>query len=455
MFDPNTREADSTQREVYTPTRLNREARACLEGSFPLLWVQGEVSNLARPASGHLYFTLKDEKAQVRCCLFRTWARYLRFQLRDGDEVILRARISLYEARGEFQLIAEHAEPAGEGALQAQFERLKAELDRAGLFALAHKKPLPRFPGRIGVITSASGAALHDVLTVLRRRYPIAPVRVFSVAVQGAQAAPAICKALQMAARQADCDVLILTRGGGSLEDLWAFNEKSVAQSIFDCPIPVISAVGHEVDTTIADLVADMRAPTPSAAAEIAAPDGKELAREFAGFYQRVGQLFQRALREQIQNFDRTAARLLRQRPDLRLAASEARLIQARRGVLRCMAHHLALRHNRLQGATARLRGLRPERRLRELSERRAGVHGRLAAAMQRCISGQLQTLAGHHRALVAVSPEATLGRGYAIVQLRDGQVVRSSSQAPPGTLISTTLAHGKLQAEVKQCEED
>lgn len=266
------------KRDVLTVSRLNTEVKMLLEDSFPLLWVEGEISNLARPASGHIYLSLKDAHAQVSCAMFRNRNTNLRFQPANGQKVLVRARVSLFEARGNFQLILEHMEPAGDGALQRAFEELKNRLEKEGLFDPDRKRPLPRFPSRIGLITSDRGAAVRDVITVLQRRFPAIPVRVYPVPVQGEKAAVEIARTLDIASERAECDVLILTRGGGSLEDLQAFNTEIVARSIVACDIPVISAVGHEIDFTIADFVADLRAPTPSAAAETAVPDQLELA---------------------------------------------------------------------------------------------------------------------------------------------------------------------------------
>ena len=260
-------------RAPYTVSRLNQEARILLEQEFPMLWVQGEVSNLSRPASGHLYFTLKDANAQVRCALFQNRALLFRDCPRNSQQVLLRGRISLYEARGDFQLIVDYVEEAGAGALRRAYDELRLRLEREGIFASEHKRPLPPFPRRIGVITSASGAAIHDVLSVLNRRCPHLPVMIYPVPVQGEDAAERIANAIRQAAERQDCQVLLLVRGGGSLEDLSAFNQESVARAIFACPIPLVTGIGHESDVTIADFAADLRAATPTAAAELASPD--------------------------------------------------------------------------------------------------------------------------------------------------------------------------------------
>src|SRR5215468_6468104 len=260
-------------REVYSVSRLNREVRILLERGLGVLWVEGELSNLSQPPSGHWYFSLKDRDAQLRCAMYRLKNSLVGFTPRAGMQLLVRGRISLFEPRGEFQLIVEHLEEAGVGALRREFERLKTRLAAEGLFAQERKRALPRFPRRVGVITSPSGAALHDILHILARRYPPAALLVYPAAVQGAAAAPMLVAALRTASARAECDVLILARGGGSLEDLWAFNDERVARAIHGCALPVVCGVGHEIDFTIADFAADARAPTPSAAAELVVPD--------------------------------------------------------------------------------------------------------------------------------------------------------------------------------------
>ena len=264
------------ERRILSVSSLNREARRIVETGLGTVWVEGEISNLSRPSSGHLYWSLKDSDAQVRCAMFRLAARGLGFELANGQQVLLRARASLYEARGEYQLIVEYAEEAGEGVLRRKFEELKRRLAAEGLFEPARKRAIPKMPRRIGVITSGTGAALHDVLTALRRRFPLTSVLIYPTPVQGPGSAEEIARTLALADRRAECDVLILTRGGGSLEDLWAFNEEVVARAIAALALPIICGVGHEIDFTIADFVADLRAPTPSQAAELAVPDQRE-----------------------------------------------------------------------------------------------------------------------------------------------------------------------------------
>ena len=269
-------DGSAPERDIYSVSRLNLEARLLLEQGFPRIWLEGELSNVSRPSSGHLYFTLKDARAQIRAAMFRSRNQAIRFRPEEGLQVLVRGRVSLYEPRGDYQLIVDHMEEAGDGALRRAFEELKRKLDAEGLFDAARKQPLPALPARIGVITSPSGAAVRDVISVLRRRFPAIPVLIYPVPVQGKEAGGEIANAIRLASRRADCDVLILTRGGGSLEDLWPFNEEVVARAIHDCRIPLVSAVGHEIDFTIADFVADRRAATPSAAAELVTPDQLE-----------------------------------------------------------------------------------------------------------------------------------------------------------------------------------
>src|SRR6202522_4096960 len=289
-----------SDRDIYSVSRLNREVRILLERGFGSLWLEAEISNFARPSSGHWYFSLKDAAAQVRCAMFRQRNMLCSFAARDGQKVLVRARVGLYEPRGEYQLIVDHMEDAGLGALKRQFEELSAKLSQEGLFAAERKRPLPGLPRRIGVITSPTGAAVRDILHVLARRFPAAAVLIYPVPVQGAQAAAEITAALELAGRRAECDVLILARGGGSLEDLWAFNDERLARAIVASPIPVITGIGHEVDFTIADFAADVRAPTPSAAAELVVPDAEEWLKSL----QRLGLRLRRGMRQRLDGHD-------------------------------------------------------------------------------------------------------------------------------------------------------
>lgn len=279
MKEPSSIAETRSGADIYTVSQLNRKARQLLESALPNLWVAGEISNLAQPGSGHIYFSLKDSGAQVQCAMFKAANSRLAFQPKNGDQVLLQGRISIYEPRGSYQLIVAKMEEAGEGLLRRKFEELKAKLNAEGLFDEALKVPLPALPNRIGIVTSPTGAAIRDILHVLTRRYPLASVVIYPTRVQGAAARDEIVRAIELAAERNECDVLIVSRGGGSLEDLWCFNEEVVARAIHACPLPVVSGVGHEVDFTIADLVADVRAPTPSGAAELITPDSSELIR--------------------------------------------------------------------------------------------------------------------------------------------------------------------------------
>src|SRR5215831_13461874 len=316
----------SRDRDVYSVSRLNKEVRLLLESGMPLLWLEGELSNFAAPASGHWYFSLKDSAAQVRCAMWRQRNSAVRFRPKDGVAVLVRARVGLYEPRGEYQLIVEHMEEAGEGALKREFEKLKAKLAAEGLFAAERKRPLPAVPRRIGVVTSPTGAAIHDILRVLRARFPVAGVLVYPTAVQGAAAVPEIVRAIEAASRRQECDVLIVARGGGSLEDLWCFNDERVARAIVACQIPTVSGVGHEVDVTIADFVADLRAPTPSAAALAATPDKAAWLESLALMATRLGGAMRRYLRAQLLSLAALTQRMQISHPGARLLQHAQRL---------------------------------------------------------------------------------------------------------------------------------
>ena len=401
---------DSGQADAFagaiTVSQLNRQAKTLLESGLARLWVEGEISNLARPASGHLYFSLKDKSAQVRAAFFRQRQRGPTIGLKDGDQVLVYGRVSIYEARGDYQLIVEQLEPAGEGALKRQFEVLKKMLAAEGLFDEDRKQELPRMPERIGVITSPTGATIRDIISVLRRRFPSIPVVIYPAAVQGDAAPPELITALETAIRRDECDVLIIGRGGGSLEDLWAFNDEKLARAIAEAPIPIISAVGHEIDFTIADFVADVRAPTPSGAAELVVPDRDDWLRSINSLAARIARLGQRAIEDRGQTLDWLARRLAQSSP----------------------------------GATLR----RSMTRLGNLRQRlRTGAHSSLADNTHRLELAM--------RGLHAVSPLATLDRGYAIVEdAQSGKVLMSTSDTAPGDDIRARLAHGELIATVK-----
>jgi len=436
-------------RDIYSISRLNSELRHVLEGSFPLLWVEGEISNLATPRSGHLYFSLKDAQAQIRCALFRNKRNLLRFQPENGAMVLARARVALYEPRGDCQLIVEHLEPAGDGALQQAYEQLKQKLQSEGLFDTERKKPLPSHPHRIGVISSPSGAAVRDVLQVLKRRFPSALVTLYPSSVQGSGAADELCRALQLALQRGRDNVLILTRGGGSLEDLAAFNDEALARAIAGAEIPIVSAVGHEIDFTIADFVADRRAPTPSAAAELVSPDGAELRRRLDESENRLRQLQLGQLRQARLLLSQLEARLQRQHPGVKLHQQQQRLDELQLRLTRELRNRLSRLGDALAQRQSRLLGQHPLAKLRILEPRLQELHTRFASAMRRALRDKQERLKALARELNAVSPLATLERGYSITTLTDGSVVTGTDQVDVDTALSIRLSDGRLQAKV------
>jgi len=440
------------ERDIYSVSRLNSEVRAVLEGSFPLLWVEGEISNLSRPSSGHVYFSLKDPHAQVRCALFRMRRTHLRFQPTNGMQVLVRARVGLYEGRGEFQLIVEHMEPAGEGALRQAFEQLKRKLAAEGLFATERKRPLPGFPRQLGIITSPTGAAVRDVLSVLQRRLPALPVVLYPVPVQGDGAAERIVQALEVANRRRECDVLLLVRGGGSLEDLMAFNDEAVARAVAGSQIPVIAGVGHEIDFSIADFVADRRAPTPSAAAELASPDRRELLQKIGTLTRRLNGARARRRRELEQHLRGLEHRLAALHPAARLTQRQQRIDELELRLRRQTGQRLLSRGSHLRTLTARLQGHTPAHRLAQWGLRLAERQRRLHRAMRQTLDHGGERLGRMGQTLDAVSPLATLSRGYAIVtRLPDGAVLREASALQPGDRVGARLARGRLVCRVEE----
>ena len=390
---------------IYTVSRLNQDVRALLEGEFPALWVEGEVSNLSRPSSGHLYFSLKDARAQIRCALFQNRAFLFRDCPRNSQHVLVRGRVSLYEPRGDFQIIVEYVEEAGAGALRRAYDELRLKLEREGLFAPERKRPLPRLPHRIGIITSPTGAALRDVLTTLRRRCPSVPVLLYPVPVQGDDAAERIASTIRLAAERRDCDVVLVVRGGGSLEDLQAFNAEVVARAIFDCLIPLVTGIGHETDVTIADFAADLRAATPTAAAELASPDRLEELRRVRLLAERLDGAMQRRFAEQRQ---------------------------------------------RLAELTRRLDRAQPRHRLRDRAQRLDDLDQRLRAAMRQRLETAAQRLRSLSNHLHALSPLATLDRGYAIVRRHpSGEILRRADAVHIGDVVEVLLSRGRLYGQV------
>jgi len=445
-------------RHIFTVSQLNREARELLEGSFFNIWVEGEISNLARPASGHWYFSLKDERAQLRCAMFRTHNRKLTFKPEDGTHVLVRGRISLYEARGDFQLIAEQMEEAGAGALQRAFEQLKARLAGEGLFAPEHKRPLPTLPRAIGVVTSPSGAAIRDILSILKRRFPAIPVIIYPTAVQGQAAASEITAAITLAGQRAtqygECDVLIVARGGGSLEDLWPFNDEQVARAIYACPVPVVSGIGHEIDTTIADFVADVRAPTPSGAAELVSPDQNEWLQTCRQYQQRLLTLQREHKRQRQQRLLWLQKRLQQLHPGQRLLQQTQRVDELEQRLQRRIHQRLEQQRLQLKNLYTGLQRHQPSARLKNLGLQYHHLEQRLHQLIQLQLERGRQRLQTSSQTLDAVSPLATLGRGYAIIQADDGQIIRHAGNVKRGQHIHARLGHGRLHCTVDATEE-
>ncbi|MEW8405052.1 MAG: exodeoxyribonuclease VII large subunit [Candidatus Thiodiazotropha taylori] len=442
--------ANNGAREIFSVSRLVRETRAILEASFPLLWVSGEISNLAQPASGHIYFSLKDEAAQVRCAMFRMKRQRLRFQPENGQQVLIRAKVSLYEARGEFQLIAEHMEPAGEGALRFAFEQLKQKLAAEGLFDTEQKKPIPVPPKQLGLITSPSGAAVRDLLSVLKRRFPALPVIIYPVQVQGEDAARQIVQMLKLAERRQECDLLILSRGGGSLEDLQAFNEEQVARAIHQLSIPVVTGIGHEIDFTIADFVADRRAATPSAAAELVTPDQLEWQQRLHAVTRRLKQNQQQRLQQLQQHFSALLKRLQIQHPKRHLQQQAQRLDELSDRLSRQFHFNLLQKHQRIDRLHTRLARQTPEQRLKRLMQQTTNLEQRLHRAVTQRLNREQTRFTQLGRDLHNLSPLNTLGRGYAIVSSpTTNAIITDVAEVELGDELQARLHKGSLICQV------
>ena len=437
------------QRQTLTPTTLNAEVRAALERGFPLFWIEGEVSNFLKAKSGHLYFSLKDAGAQVRCAMWRPRAMLLRFAPADGQHVLARARVTLYEPRGEFQLQIEHLEPAGQGALQRAFEELKARLAGEGLFDPARKRALPAFPRRVAIVSSASGAAIRDVVSVLSRRFPLLDADLFPSLVQGAEAPAQLRAQLDRIAMLGRHDLVLLTRGGGSIEDLFAFNDEALARRIASMPIPVVSAVGHEVDFTIADFVADLRAPTPSAAAELIAPSGDALRDRLDALKRRLDRAVRHRLDRDAQRLDRLQLRLQARHPLTRLGALGERLRHVHARLVRVPAPAIARQRQRIEQLQARLHRAAALERIALLRKRAEHARLRLQAVCARGLEHRATHLAGLARSLNALSPLATLERGYAIAFDAAGRTVQSVEAIKPDDTLRIKVRDGEIDARV------
>jgi exodeoxyribonuclease VII large subunit len=448
------RDGSAPERDIYSVSRLNQEARLLLEQGFPRIWLEGELSNVSRPSSGHLYFTLKDARAQIRAAMFRSRNQAIRFRPEEGLQVLVRGRISLYEPRGDYQLIVDQMEEAGDGALRRAFEELKRKLDAEGLFDAARKQPLPTLPSRIGVITSPSGAAVRDVISVLRRRFPAIPVLIYPVPVQGKEAGGEIANAIRLASRRAECDVLILTRGGGSLEDLWPFNEEVVARAIHDCRVPLVSAVGHEIDFTIADFVADRRAATPSAAAELVVPDQLEWLARLTQLSARLENRLRQLLSDDQRRMAWLEQRLQQLHPGQYLRQQAQRLdeLEQRARLL------IEIKFNRLQYSikelNEELQRHSPTQLLGRLRLQQDLLAQRLGTAVLGLLAEKRRRLELACRSLDTISPLATLQRGYAIVsQLPERRILRQAASVKAGDRLEARLAEGTLVCTVDTTE--
>jgi len=429
-------------------TELNRQVKSMLENSFLSIRVQGELSNLAKPSSGHWYFTLKDPRAQIRCAMFKGSNRHLNFNPKEGDEVVVQAKVSLYEGRGDYQLICTSMEEAGSGRLQLAFEQLKAKLLKEGLFDSSYKRKIPALTKHLCVITSPTGAAIHDVLSVLKRRFPALAVTIIPSQVQGAQASDTVIQALQLA-QKTDCDLILITRGGGSLEDLWPFNEEKLARAIFNCPIPTISAIGHEVDFSISDLVADYRAATPSAAAEYISPDQDSLKIQIDQLQQRLYNQTRHLIANKRNGYLAVASKL--QSPTQRLALQNLRLSNLRNRLNKLPQEHLNLSQQQLSILKQRVSHFNPRQLIQNYKTRTDFLKVRNQQLIEQRLAKQAQTLKATATLLHSVSPLATLDRGYSITQTTEKDVIINSKELKVGQSIITKLQTGEIASTVTE----
>ena len=440
-----------TNPNIFTVSRLNAEVRLLLENEMGIVWLVGEISNFSAPVSGHWYLTLKDSRAQVKCAMFRGNNRRVTFKPQNGNQVLVKARLSLYEPRGDYQLIIESMQPEGDGRLQQEFEKLKMNLAAEGLFAQSNKQPLPEHPKRVGVITSKTGAALYDILDVLKRRDPSLPVVVYPTMVQGEEAAIQIAQAIGRANERNECDVLIVGRGGGSLEDLWCFNNEIVARTIAASQIPIISAVGHEVDVTIADFVADMRAPTPSAAAELVSRDNSHKEQAFAAKRVRLVSAIRHLLMKQAQSTHALKFRLEKQHPSYQLQKQSQQLDDLDMRLRRGMTQYLKQHQQRVERKQHQLQLNSPVKRLGEQKLHLQRSEQKLLDAMDKTLLTTRHQLAMAAEKLETVSPLATLKRGYSITHSASKQTVSSIEDVNIGEVIKTQVEDGVIESQVTQ----
>lgn len=434
---------------IFKVSELADEMRRLMEASYPEIWIEGELSSLSAPASGHLYFSLKDDRSQLRCAMFKGRASINRYRPKAGDLVRVRAKISVYTARGDLQCIVQYIEEAGEGLLQRRYEELKQKLNAEGLFSQAHKQAVPKFAQCIGLVTSSSGAAVRDILTTLQRRCPGIPVIIYPSLVQGDTAAASIVEAINTAVAHQRCDVLVVSRGGGSLEDLWSFNDEQVARAIYNCPIPVVSGVGHEVDVTIADLVADLRAPTPTAAAELLSPDTTQLLTQLNTLGQRLPLSLKRQFQRLAQNVDMTGRQLVH--PRQQLSNKQERLNKLSNSLLNGNQRLQKTRQERLSASSKRLTRNAPSKHVRQYQTQQIDLARRLHSAEQRLLTRFNERVSAMASQLHLVSPLATLDRGFAIAHTADNAVLKHGAQTTIGATIRVRVSDAELGCTVNE----
>ena len=440
-------DTNESAQHIFSVSELNQYAREILENSFPMIWLEAEVSNLVQPSSGHIYLTLKDKNAQVRGAMFKGRNQRLTFKPKNGDQVLVKGRLSLYAPRGDYQLIIDAMQEAGLGALQRAFEVLKRKLAAEGLFADELKKPLPAHPNAIGVVTSPTGAAIQDIISVLKRRFPLTPIIIYPCAVQGEEAPAQLVSAIQTANRRRECEVLIVGRGGGSLEDLWAFNNESLARAIRASNIPIVSAVGHQIDFTIADFVADVRAPTPSAAAELLSQDQAELRARFAGFEQLLLDKLSVVLQSRQQQLVWLEKQL--KHPGKKLQEQQQRLDMLETRLTQSLSFRLDSSRSQHKHLAHRLLLQAPRKNITQQQTAIKSLEQRLAKSVFQSLKAHQQQLGFSAQQLNAVSPLATLSRGYAIVKDDNHKIVRGIADVKAGDRINAQLGNGSIDCEI------
>jgi len=445
--------AQTTAKNILTVSKLNRLARSVLEAEIGQIWLSAEISNFVAASSGHWYFTLKDDRAQVKGAMFKGANRRVHQRPKEGDKVLVRANIGLYEPRGDYQIIVEHMEPEGEGQLKQQFEMLKRQLASEGIFAQEFKKPIPETVLRVGIVTSPTGAALHDILTVLQRRNPAIEVFIYPSQVQGDAAASLICAAITQANIRNEVDVLIVGRGGGSLEDLWCFNNEQVARTIFASTIPIISAVGHEIDVSIADFVADMRAPTPSAAAELVSQDQSTLHSKTLVLQDKLIQAFTRLQQEREHRHQALRQRLLQNHPQKQLEQKSQYVDQLQASLQSAIKQKITQSKQQQQHSQSRLTLATPQKLLQRHQLRLQELQTKLQRSCQQLVDNKKQKLLNNMHLLDTVSPLATLARGYSI-SFKGGEIVKNAQQLQVGDTLVTRLADGEIHSEISRINE-